>query len=227
MSNGLSSAIRTLVFCSAEIRRVLHCRFTSLTAEYAGGTFPFTTCRSRLAIPAVSTNQNWKRVCVFLRQITVIERYDRSRSFSFLFFQQFNSMLSINTSTFNTSSTPTPVDSMSCIFMFLFFSARWVLWIHSDSGNFCFQGFLIFFVSHFDIYTRLSNWFDVITDWCYISIQSFRWTYERTCTAISVSRLLTILRKTMISIVHIVGLCRFHVSIKVEVEKCCFRGGQE
>ena len=30
--NGLSSAIRTLVFCSAEFRRVLHCRFTSLTA---------------------------------------------------------------------------------------------------------------------------------------------------------------------------------------------------
>ena len=32
LSNGLSSATRTLVFCSAEIRRVLHCRFTYLTA---------------------------------------------------------------------------------------------------------------------------------------------------------------------------------------------------
>ena len=29
LSNGLSSAIRTLVFCSAEIRRVLHCRLTA------------------------------------------------------------------------------------------------------------------------------------------------------------------------------------------------------
>ena len=52
--------------------------------------------------------------------------------------------------------------------------------IHSDSGNFCFQGFFIFFVSHFDICTRFPNWFDVLTNWCYISIQSFRWTYERT-----------------------------------------------
>ena len=34
LSNGLSSAIRTLVFCSAEIRRVLHCRFTSLTTHF-------------------------------------------------------------------------------------------------------------------------------------------------------------------------------------------------
>ena len=32
LSSGLSSAIRTLVFCSAENRRVLHCRFTSLAA---------------------------------------------------------------------------------------------------------------------------------------------------------------------------------------------------
>ena len=40
LSNGLSSSIRTLVFCSAEIRRVLHCRFTSLTAI---STRPFAT----------------------------------------------------------------------------------------------------------------------------------------------------------------------------------------
>ena len=32
LSHGLSSAMRTLVFCSAEIRSVVHCRFTSLTA---------------------------------------------------------------------------------------------------------------------------------------------------------------------------------------------------
>ena len=32
------------------------------------GNFQFTTCRSRLTIPAVSTNQNWKRVCVLLCQ---------------------------------------------------------------------------------------------------------------------------------------------------------------
>ena len=85
-----------------------------------------------------------------------------------------------NTSTFDTSSTPTPVDSMSCIFTFLFLSVRWILRIHSDSGNFCFQGFFIFLISHFDICTIFSNWFDVITNWCNVSIQSFRWSSERT-----------------------------------------------
>ena len=42
------------------------------------------------------------------------------------------------------------------------------------------------------------------------------------CSAISVSRLLTVLRKTMISIVHIVGLCRSHFSIQVEIENIGF-----
>ena len=77
------------------------------------GTFPRRTCRSRLTISAVSTIQNWKRVCVFLCQETVVESYNRSCSFSFLFLQQFNSVLSTNTSTFDTSSTLTPVNNMS------------------------------------------------------------------------------------------------------------------
>ena len=42
------------------------------------------------------------------------------------------------------------------------------------------------------------------------------------CSAILVSRLLTVLCKTMISIVHIVGLCRFHFSIQVEIENVVF-----
>ena len=101
--------------------------------------------------------------------------------FPLLFFQQFNSMLSTNTSTFNTSSTPTPTYNMcpesscSCFSQLVGF-----LGFNSDSGNFWFQGFLIFFVSHFSICTRLRYWFDVITNWCYISIQRYRWTYERT-----------------------------------------------
>ena len=40
--------------------------------------------------------------------------------------------------------------------------------------------------------------------------------------AILVSRLLTVLSKTMISIVHIVGLCRFHFSVQVEIENVVF-----
>ena len=126
---------------------------------YAVGPFRSQTCRYRLTIPAVSTSQNWKRVCVFLCHKTVIESYDRSRPYPFFFIQQFNSMLSTR---------------------FLFLSVCWILWTLSDFGNFCFQGFLIFFVSHFDICTRFPNWFDTITNWCCISIQSFRWTYERT-----------------------------------------------
>ena len=76
--------------------------------------------------------------------------------------------------------------------------------------------------SHFDICTRFTNWFAVITNGCYISNQSFRWTYERSALPSSVSRLLAVLRRTMISIVHIVGLCRFHFSIQVEIENVVF-----
>ena len=42
------------------------------------------------------------------------------------------------------------------------------------------------------------------------------------CSAILVSRLLTVLRKTMISIVHIVGLCLLHFSVQVEIENVVF-----
>ena len=131
-----------------------------------------------MKLPAVSTNQNWKRVCVIPCQKTVIKSHDRSRPFSF-FFQQFNSMLSTTPRPSTQAAhqllhTTCPESSVLVSLCLL------DLWIHSDSGNFCFQRFLIFFVSHFDTCTRVTNWFDVITSWCYISIQSFRWTYERT-----------------------------------------------
>ena len=42
------------------------------------------------------------------------------------------------------------------------------------------------------------------------------------CSAIRVSRLLTVLRRITISIVHTVGLCRFHFSIQVEIESVVF-----
>ena len=262
-SNGLSSAMRTPVFCSAEIWRVLHGCFAPLTAisvrplamwSSSGGPCGVTSTPARawittswgdFVVGSLShfkmilrkpgslmkptrnemecwpINQNWKRVCVFLCQKTVIESYDRSRPFSFLFFQQFNSMLSTNTATFDTSSTPTPVDSMSGIFMFLFLSARWILRIHSDSGNFCFQKFLIFFVSHFDICTR----FQLVR--CHHLLvlhldSEFSLDLRAHCSAIPVSRLLTVLRKTMIGIVHIVVLCRFHFSVQVEIENVVF-----
>ena len=57
---------------------------------------------------------------------------------------------------------------------------------------------------------------------CYISIQSFSLDLRAHCSVIPVSRLLTVLRKTMISIVLIVGLCRFHFSVRVEIENVVF-----
>ena len=44
--------------------------------------FQFTTCRCSLTTPAVSTNQNRKRVCIFLCHETVAKSNNRSRSFS-------------------------------------------------------------------------------------------------------------------------------------------------
>ena len=62
------------------------------------GTFPFTTCRSRLTIPAVPTNQNWERVCVFLCQEAVSKATIGVVLSLSSFFQQFNSVLLDNMS---------------------------------------------------------------------------------------------------------------------------------
>ena len=85
------------------------------------GSFRFTTRNSRLTMSVVSTNQNWKRVRVFLSQKTVIERYGGESSFLFPFLPTVQlRCLSPNTTCCDTSSTPIPVNSMSTIFMFLF-----------------------------------------------------------------------------------------------------------
>ena len=99
---------------------------------------------------------------------------------SLLFIQQFNSMWSINSTTFDTSSTPTSVNSMSRIVMFRFLSTCGVLGIHSCPGNLSFQGLFIFIVRHLDIFTWYFNWLNVITIWGQIRVQSVLWTCERT-----------------------------------------------
>ena len=106
--------------------------------------------------------------------------------------------------------------------MFLFLSAQWILWIHSDSGNFCFQGFLIFFVSHVDICTRSPQLVRCHHQLVLHLDSQFSLNLRAHCSAITVSRLLTVLRKIMISIVHTVGLCWFHFSIQVEIENVVF-----
>ena len=92
----------------------------------------------------------WQRVCVFLCQEAVIGSYNRSCPFSFLFLQQFNSMLSTNTSTFDTTRTPIPVPLLPNV------------------------------VLHLDIFTWYFNWLNVITNWGQIRVHKFRWTFERT-----------------------------------------------
>ena len=66
-----------------------------------------------------------------------------------------------NSTTFDTSNTPTSVRSMSRMFLFLFLSTRGILGIHSCSGNLHFHWFFIF--HHFDVFTWRSTWFSVIT----------------------------------------------------------------
>ena len=105
------------------------------------GIFPFTTRRSHLTTDMVSTNRNWERVCIFLCQETALKSYHWGCSFSF-FLPRFNLKLSPNTTSFDTSNTPIPVTSLSTIFEVSFFSTHGILRVHSDSGNFFFQGFL-------------------------------------------------------------------------------------
>ena len=68
----------------------------------------------------VSTKQTWKCACVLLCQETAI----RSYHWGCFFLQRFILMLSPNTTTFDTNSTPSPANSMSQIFSFLFFSTH-------------------------------------------------------------------------------------------------------
>ena len=120
--------------------------------------------------------------------------------------------------------------------MFLFLSARGILRIHSDSGNFCFQWFFIFLISHFDICTRFSNWFDVTSRFrvfiCHHRFPTansswmasnqlvqrldseFSLDLRAHCSATIVSRLQ--------SIVHIVGFCGFHFSVHLEIANVVF-----
>ena len=168
-------------------------------------TFPITTCRSRLATPAVSKYQNWKRVCVFQCQKTVIDSYDRNRPFSFLFFQQFNSMLSTNTSTFDTSNTSIPVDNMSWIFMFLLLSPSWVLWIHSDSGEFLLPKVLHLLRFPF---RHLHEIHQMVR--CHHQLVPH------------LDSVLSLDLPAHCSAIYIVCFCRFHFSIQIDIENVVF-----
>ena len=63
-------------------------------------------------------------------------------------------MLSLNTTAFDTNSTPIPVNSMSTIFSFLLCFSHQILRVHFNCGNLRFRGFFFFFFnSCFDICT--------------------------------------------------------------------------
>ena len=100
--------------------------------------FSFTPGGSSLTTPTVSANQNWQRVCIFLCHETVIEGNKESHLFSLPFIQLFNSILSTDSTTFDTRRTLTTVDSTSRILMLLFLSTGWILGTPSCPGNFCF-----------------------------------------------------------------------------------------
>ena len=65
---------------------------------------------------------------------------------SLLFIQQFNSMLSTDSTTVDATNTPTSVDSMPRLFMFLCLATGGILGAQSYPGNFCFQGFFLFII---------------------------------------------------------------------------------
>ena len=94
------------------------------------GTFPFTTRRSRSITDMVSTNQDWKCVCVLLCQENVIKSYNWGCSFSFFFLQWFNLKMFFVQRSLTQTTHQTPVNSMSTIFEFLFFSTRRILREH-------------------------------------------------------------------------------------------------
>ena len=132
--------------------------------------FPFTTSRQRLNVLAVSTHQNWKRVCVFLSR-------NRCRKLQSDFFCLFPLPPTVPFDAVNQHlDLRHKQHTDSCRQHVLHLHVLVSLCSLDSSGSFL----LIFFVSHFNICTRFTHWFDVITVGCYISIQSFRWTYERT-----------------------------------------------
>ena len=84
------------------------------------GTFPFTSRRSRSTTDMVSTNQDWKYVCILRCRENVIKSHHWCCSFSFFFLQRFNLKMFPNTTTFDTKQhtnslqTTCPQSSGSC-----------------------------------------------------------------------------------------------------------------
>ena len=125
------------------------------------------------------TNHKRKRVCIFLHHEPWSKATMGVVLFSLLFIQQFNSMLSTNSTTFDTSSTPTSVDSLSKIVMFLFLSTRGIL------GDSCLPWEpLLPMVLHLHRFLSRHLHLGFQLAQCHHQlqpdlVQSFRWTYER------------------------------------------------
>ena len=71
-------------YTGKDARQKLMTHEDTLQNGICGGTFPFTTCRSRLTKPSASTNQDRKRIRIFLCHGTRIKGNIRRGSFSFL-----------------------------------------------------------------------------------------------------------------------------------------------
>ena len=112
-------------------------------------------------------------------------------------------MLSANSSTFDTSSTPTSAQRFLNLPVLVFLDL-WVLRFYSCSGNICFQWLFVFIASHFDICTGAS--IGSMPEKC----SEFPFDLRAHCSATIVSQLL--------SIVHNVGFCGFQFFAQIEIE---------
>ena len=125
--------------------------------------------------------------------------------------------------TFDTGSTPTPVDSMPWIFMFLFLSACWILWIHSlgisASKGSSSSSFPISTSARDSQLVRCHHQLVLHFD------QSFRWTTSALLCRLRFPTADSSLQDNDQHRLH-VGLCRFHFSVQVG-KKCCYRDGLE
>ena len=171
--------------------------------------------------PAVSTNQNWKRVSVFLCQKNR-NRKLRSKS-SFLFplltilqFDVVHQHLDLRRKQHTNSCRQHVLNPHVLVSL-----CQW-----DSSDSFLLWEFLLPRVLHLHHFP-FRHLLEIQLVRCHHQLvkhldSEFSLDLREHCSAIPVSRLLTVLRRTMISIVHVVGLCRFHFSIQVEIESVVF-----
>ena len=145
-----------------------------------------------MTAPAVIANQKWKRLCVFLCYESKSKATKKGRrSFSFLFSEQFGSMFSHQFLYTACLRTCPRRSRLVGFFGFIFLPSKGS---SSSSSPISTSARVLQLVRcHHLLVLHLDSEFSL--------------DLRAHCSAILVSRLLTVLRKTMISIFHMVGPC--------------------